>query len=269
MITIKTPEEIAIMQEGGNILAQILKKLEKKVRPGITTKELDRLAESLILSAGGKCSFLGYNVPDDSAPNRVYPACLCTSVNEEIVHAIPSDRILKEGDIVSLDIGMGYKGFHSDMAITVPVGKIDDNAKKLLKATKTALDLAIEKVKPGNQLGDISRTVQKYAEGQGFSVVRELCGHGIGREIHEDPEILNFVSMDKAGVDKASYRDFGRIILREGMVLCIEPMVTIGDWHIKRSSDGFGFETKDGSLSCHFEHTIAVTKEGYNILTKL
>jgi methionyl aminopeptidase len=269
MITIKTPEEIIIMQEGGNILAQIMRKLEREVRPGITTKELDRLAESLILSAGGKCSFLGYNVPDDASPNRVYPSCLCTSVNEEIVHAIPSDRILKEGDIISLDIGMEHKGFHSDMAKTIAVGKISDVARKLMKATETALDLAIGKIRPGNQLGDISRTIQKYAEGQGFGVVRELCGHGIGRDIHEDPEILNFVSIDKTAVDKTPYQNFGRITLEEGMVLCIEPMVTVGDWHIKRSIDGFGFETKDGSLSCHFEHTIAVVRGGYKLLTKL
>ncbi|MFH1894917.1 MAG: type I methionyl aminopeptidase [Patescibacteria group bacterium] len=278
MITIKTPEEIEIMQQGGKILAKIMKKLEMEVKPGVTTKELDKAAEALILNSGGKCSFLGYNVPDDASPNKVYPACLCTSVNEEIVHAVPSCRVLKEGDIVSLDLGLEYKGFHSDMAITVPVlnpsagrtrvGKISDEAEKLLKTTKKALELAIEKVRPGNQIGDISRAIQKHAEGQGFGAVRELCGHGIGREVHEDPEILNSVSFDRATVDKVPYQGVAKTILKEGMVLCIEPMVTAGDWHIKRSKDGFGFETKDGSLSCHFEHTIAVTKEGNRILTK-
>jgi methionyl aminopeptidase len=269
MITIKTPAEIALMQEGGKILAGIMEKLKSKVRPGITTQELDRLAESLILSFSGKCSFKGYNVPDDAAPNRVYPSCLCTSINEEIVHAIPSARILKEGDIVSLDIGIEYKGFHSDMAATVPVGKISDETEKLLDVTKKTLELAIEKVKPGNQIGDISKTIQKYVESQGFGVVRELCGHGIGRQVHEDPEVLNFVSLDKASVDRSAYQDFGKTVLKEGMVICIEPMVTVGDWHIKRSPDGFGFSTRDNSLSCHFEHTIAVTKDGYKILTGL
>jgi methionyl aminopeptidase len=269
MITIKNPEQIAIMEEGGKALAKIIKKLEKEVRPGITTKELDRLAESLILVFGGKCSFKDYNVPDDSSPNKAYPSCLCTSVNEEIVHAIPSDRILKEGDIISLDIGMEYKGFHSDMAITVPVGKISDETKKLLKVTEKSLAMGIEKVKPGNQIGDISRTVQKYIEGQGFGVVRELCGHGIGQQVHEDPEILNSVSFDKAMVDKVPYQGVAKTVLKEGMVICIEPMVTVGNWRIKRSKDGFGFETIDGSLSSHFEHTIAITKDGHKILTDL
>jgi len=268
MIKIKNPREIEIMQEGGKILAKIIKKLETKVKPGITTKELDRLAEGLILNSGGKCSFLGYNVPDDASPNKVYPNCLCTSINEEIVHAIPSARILKEGDIISLDIGMEYRGFHNDMAITVPVGQVSDSTKKLLKVTKEALELAIEKIKPGNQIGDISRIIQKYVEGQGYGVVRELCGHGIGREVHEDPEILNSVSFDRVTVDKVPYQGIAKTVMQEGMVLCVEPMVTVGDWHIKRSSDGFGFETQDGSLSCHFEHTIAVTKDGHRVLTE-
>ncbi len=269
MIFIKTQRDLEIMQEGGRILAKIMKKLEKEVGPGITTLELDRLAESLILNSGGKCSFLGCNVSDDASPNKVYPSCLCTSVNEEIVHAIPSDRVLKEGDIVSLDLGLEYKGFHNDMAITVAVGKVSQEVKKLIKVTEESLKLAIEKIKHGNQIGDISRTIQKHVEGQGFNVVRELCGHGIGRQVHEDPEILNSVSFDRVTVDKVAYAGAGIIELKEGMVLCIEPMVTVGDWHIKRSKDGFGFETKDASLSCHFEHTIAVTKDGYQILTSL
>ena len=281
MVAIKTPEEIEIMASGGKILAEVVKKLEKEVRPGVTTKYLDGLAEDLIFKFGGECSFKGYAVADDSSPNKIYPSCLCASVNEQIVHAIPSDRILKDGDIISLDIGMKYKGFHNDMAVTVPVGKISDEAKRLLKVTKKSLELAIEKVKPGNRIGDISRTVQKYVEGQaysargasgpfrGFGVVRELCGHGIGREVHEDPEILNSVTPDKTMVDKVGYTDDGKIELKEGMVFCIEPMVTVGDWRIKKSADGFGFETKDGSLSCHFEHTIAVVRGGYKILTEL
>ena len=282
MISIKTPEEIAIMAEGGKILAGIMERLKKEVKPGITTKTLDRLTESLILKSGGKCSFKGY---------QGFPACLCTSINEEIVHAVPSERKLKEGDIISLDLGILYRGFHTDMAITVPVTRpgrvekideakasspsspavagsiIDSEILRLIQVTKKALEIGIEKVKPGNYIGDISKAIQKYVESQRFNVVRELCGHGIGRKIHEDPQILNSVSFDEVTVDKVKYQEDAKIKLREGMVLCLEPMVTVGDWRIKKSKDGFGYETKDGSLSCHFEHTIAVTENGAKILT--
>ena len=300
MITIKTPEEIGIMAEGGKILARVMKELEKKVKPGITTKELDRVAEDLVLKSGGKCSFKGY---------QGFPACLCTSINEEIVHAVPSERKLKEGDIISLDSGILYRGFHTDMAITLPVtrpGRVEkvDEAKasspsspaelpkeakvkkrtnssspavagsivdseilRLIQVTKKALEIGIEKVKPGNYIGDISKAIQKYVESQRFNVVRELCGHGIGRKIHEDPQILNSVSFDEVTVDKVKYQEDAEIKLREGMVLCLEPMVTVGDWRIKKSKDGFGYETKDGSLSCHFEHTVAVFKNGSKVLT--
>jgi len=248
MITIKSPEEIRIMAEGGKILAKIIKELEEKAKPGITTRELDKVAEDLVLKSGGKCSFKGYDG---------FPACLCTSINEEIVHAIPSDRILKEGDIVSLDLGVLYKGFHTDMAITVPVGKVSSDVLRLIRITKKSLKRGIKKMRPGNTIGDIGNTIQRYIESQGFNVVRELCGHGIGREIHEDPQILNY-GKRKAGP-----------VAKEGMVLCVEPMVTIGDWKLKKSKDGHGWETTDGSLSAHFEHTIAVTKEGCKILTEL
>jgi len=260
MITIKTPEEVEIIAEGGKILAKIMKELENNVKPGITTEELDRLAESLIFKYGGECSFKGY---------QNFPACLCASINEEIVHAVPSDRVLKDGDIISLDIGMKHKGFHTDMAITLPVGKINPETKRLIEVTKKALEIGIEKVKPENKIGDISRAIQKHVESQGFNVVRELCGHGIGREIHEDPQILNSVSFEKELVDKVKYVEDGSIEIEAGMVLCLEPMVTVGNWHIKKSRDGFGFKTKDDSLSCHFEHTVAVTKNGAKILTML
>ncbi|MFH1036892.1 MAG: type I methionyl aminopeptidase [Patescibacteria group bacterium] len=269
MIKIKTSEEIEIISEGGKILAGIMKELEKQVKPGIATKELDRLAEGLILNSGSECSFKNYCVPDDSSLRDPYPSCLCTSINEEIVHAIPSVRVLKEGDILSLDLGLKHNGFHSDMALTVPVGEVDQKVRKLIEVTKEALEIGIKQIKPGNKIGDISRAIQKYVEGWGFNVVRELCGHGIGKDVHEDPEILNSVSFDKITVDKVDYYGNGEIELKEGMVLCVEPMVTVGDWRIKRSKDGFGFETKDGSLSCHFEHTIAVTKNGHSILTAL
>jgi methionyl aminopeptidase len=256
MIEIKTPQEIEIMAEGGRILAKIMKELKKRVRPGIKTMELEKLAESLILKAGGKCSFKGYKSKDGESI-RPYPFCLCTSVNEEIVHVPPSDRVLKEGDVLKIDIGMFYKGFHTDMAITVPVGKVSFEAQRLIKVTKKALKLAIKKVRPGNTFGDIGNTIQRYVESQGFNVVRELCGHGIGRELHEEPKILNY------GKRKSGEK------IKEGMVFCIEPMVTAGDWHLKGTKDGFGYQTVDGSLTAHFEHTIAVTKNGCRVLTNL
>jgi len=258
MINIKVAEEIEIMAEGGKILAKIMKELEKQVRPGITTKELDKVAEDLILKSGGKCSFKGY---------QGFPTCLCASINEEIVHAVPSERKLKEGDIISLDLGILYKGFHTDMAVTLPVRIVNPEVQRLIDVTKKALEIGIEKLKPGNYIGDISKAIQKYVEREGFNVVRELCGHGIGRKLHEAPQILNSVSFDEMTVDKVKYQEDAKIKLKEGMVLCLEPMVTVGDWRIKKSKDGFGYETEDGSLSCHFEHTIAVTENGAKILT--
>lgn len=245
---IKVPEEIEIMIEGGKILAKIMKELKKKVRPGITTKELDRMAEYLILKSGGKCSFKGY---------EGFPACLCTSINEEIVHAVPSDRVLREGDILSLDLGIFYKGFHTDMAVTLPVGKVDSEVQRLIQVTKKALEKGIKKIRPGNTFGDIGNTIQRYVEFQGFNVVRDLCGHGIGKELHQEPKILNY-----------GERGSGQEIKKD-MVFCIEPMVTMGDWRIKKTPDGYGYQTADGSLSAHFEHTIAVTRDGGKILTVL
>jgi len=247
MITIKTKEEIEIMRKGGSILAKITQDLEKMVRPGITTGELNKAAEALILKSGGTCSFLGY---------QGYPACLCTSINEEIVHAIPSGRILKEGDIIKLDLGMIYQGFHTDMAVTVPVGKVSPEINRLIRVTKKALKRGIRKVRPGNTFGDLSNTIQRYIEDQGFSVVKDLCGHGIGKNLHEDPEILNYGS-----------RHSGPEI-KPGMVFCLEPMVAAGSsGEIKKARDGFGYETRDGSWAGHFEHTVAATKNGVKVLT--
>ena len=259
MIPIKSKKEIKIMSEGGKILAAIMKELEKRVKPGITTKGLDGLAESLVLKYGGKPSFKGY---------ENFPATLCISINEELVHCPPSKRRLKEGDIISLDIGMKYKGFHTDMAITLPVGEISPEARRLIRVTKKALKRGIKKTRIGNTFGDIGNTIQRHVESQGFNVVRDLCGHGIGKELHEQPKILNY-----------GKRHSGPKI-KEGMVFCIEPMVTIGDWKIKKlaphrprsgkeSKGSSGFKTKDGSLSAHFEHTIAVTKQGCRLLTSL
>lgn len=247
MIPIKTPEEIKIMREGGKILAKIMKELEKKVEPGITTRELDRQAEGLIFKFGVKPAFKDY---------EGFPCILCVAVNEEIVHAVPSERILKDGDIISLDLGLLYKSFYVDMAVTLPVGKIEPETARLIRITKKAIKRGIKKVRPGNTIGDIGNTIQRHVEGQGFNVIRDLCGHGIGRELHEDPQILDY-GKRRTGPE-----------IKEGMVFCLEPMVSAGDYKIKRSADGFGYQTADNSLSAHFEHTIAVTKTGSEVLTK-
>ncbi|MDP3883148.1 MAG: type I methionyl aminopeptidase [Candidatus Staskawiczbacteria bacterium] len=247
MITIKTSEEIEIMREGGKILAKVMKEIEKMVKPGVTTLELDRAAEALILSYGAKPAFKGY---------ERFPYSLCASVNENIVHGYPSDYVLKEGDIIGLDLGVLYKGYNTDMASTVAVGETSFEAKRLINVTKKALRLGIKKAKLGNTVGDIGNTIQRFAEGQGYGVVRDLCGHGIGKSVHEDPKIPNFGSR-KTGEE-----------LLEGMVICIEPMLTMGDYNLKKSKDGYGFASKDGSLAAHFEHTIAITKKGARVLTE-
>lgn len=247
MIKIKTKEEIEIMASSGRILAGIMRELKAKVRPGISTKDLDKAAESLVLKYGAKPSFKNY---------RGFPAVICACVNEELVHCIPSERKLKEGDILSIDIGLCYKGYNSDMAVTVPVGQISQEALRLIKTTKKALKRGIKKVRPGITFGDIGNTIQRYAEGQGYSIIRDLTGHGIGKGIHEEPEIPNY-----------GKRKTGPVV-KEGMVFCLEPMIAVGDWHIKRAEDGYGFSMKDDSLSAHFEHTIAVTSRGAKILTK-
>jgi len=247
MITIKTDDEIKIMREAGKILANVLKEIEKQIKPGVTTLELDRAAEALILSYGAKPSFKGY---------EGFPYSLCASVNENIVHGYPSKYVLKDGDIIGLDLGVLYKGYNSDMAITVPVGKVSFEAKRLINTTKKALRLGIKKAKVGNTVGDIGNTVQRFVEGQGYGIVRDLCGHGIGKNLHEDPKIPNFGK--RGGGEK----------IVEGMVICIEPMVTMGDWRLKKADDGYGYSTKDNSLTAHFEHTIAVLKSGPVVLTE-
>ena len=247
MITIKTPQEISLMREGGKILSQILKELIERVKPGVSTKELDRAAGALILAFGAKLAFKGY---------EGFPGVLCTSVNEEIVHMIPGSRALKEGDMITLDIGLIWKGFYLDMARTVGVGNIDFEKQRLIRVTKKALRLGIGKAKIGNTVGDIGNTIQRFVESQGYQVVRELTGHGIGKGLHEDPHVENFGKRHQGPE------------LAEGMVICIEPMVTVGDWHLKKAKDNYGFETKDGSLSCHFEDTIAITSRGPEVLTK-
>ncbi|MFH0852636.1 MAG: type I methionyl aminopeptidase [bacterium] len=266
MIPIKTEQEIKIMKEGGWLLAKILEALKEKVKPGITTAELDKVAQDLVFACGAKPAFLGY---------QDFPAALCTSVNEEVVHGVPSGRKLEEGDIIGLDLGILYpfgkcshcamgatcnpenKPFFTDAAITVAVGDVSGKAEKLIKVAKTALDVAVEKIKPGVRLGDVSCSIQKYVEGEGFSVIRQLVGHGVGKKLHEEPEVPNF---GEAGQGP---------ILKEGMTLAIEPMISAGGYKLKIGKDGFVYETDDKSLAAHFEHTLAVTKEGCEILTKV
>ncbi len=249
MVLIKTEKEIETMAQGGKILAGIMQELEKKVKPGISTKELDKAAEGLVLKYGGKCSFKNY---------QKFPACLCVSVNQEVVHGVPSDKIiLKEGDIVSLDLGLFYKGFHTDMAITLGVGLISPEAQRLIKTTKKAMKRGIKKMLPGNTLGDVGNSIQRYVEAQGFGIIRDLCGHGIGREIHEEPQVLNYGKRHKG------------LKIKQGMVLCLEPMVSEGSYELIKSENNFAYETADGLLSCHFEHTIAILKNGVKILTSL
>lgn len=234
------------MREGGKILAKVLQKVARTVKPGITTQELDRLAKELVLKYGGRPSFEGY---------EGYPAGLCTSVNEEIVHGIPSIRKLKSRDIIGLDLGVLYKGYYTDSAITVPVGKVSAEVLRLIEVTKEALKIGIEKVKAGNHIGDISAAIGDYVESQGFSVVRNLVGHGVGKDVHEDPQIPNY---GKPGTGPK---------IKVGMTLALEPMVVIGSWQTQQAQDGWTFITKDKSFAAHFEHTVAVTKKAPRILT--
>lgn len=264
MVTIKTDKEIEIIKEGGKILAKIMKKIVAEVKPGATTGQLEQLACTLIQEYGGRPSFKGYK---STLENIAFPTALCTSVNDEIVHtpALPSRR-LNVGDIIGIDAGMEYpynkdkKGFYTDMAVTVAVGKTSKQAKKLIKVTKKSLDLAIKQVKPGNSISLIGSAVEKYVEANGFSVVRDLVGHGVGYSVHEDPQIPNYVIKG---------RNFGDIIMKPGMVLAIEPMVNVGSHEIRNMPDGYTIKTIDKSLSAHFEHTVAVTKNGCEIITKI
>ena len=248
MIVIKTDEELSVMREGGRMLSEVMKQTERLVKPGITTKELDRFAENLILKMGAKPNFKGYGG---------YPATLCTCLNEEIVHCPPSNRSLKEGDILTLDGGLLWKGFHTDMAITVPVGNISRKAEKLLEVTEKSLEVAIGVAKEGNFFGNIGRAIESYLSKEGsFGIIRELCGHGIGKNLHEDPQILNY---DSGNLGKK---------IKKGMVFCIEPMISLGSWQIKEGKDGFSYLTKDNSLAAHFEHMVAITSRGTEVFTR-
>jgi methionyl aminopeptidase len=248
MIIIKSPRELEQLKRSNAIVAEVFERLKGMIAPGMTTKELDQVAEEFILLKGARPAFKGY---------RGFPATLCISINEEVVHGIPSQRRLKEGDIVSLDVGVNYVGYFGDAAITFPVGGVDPEAQKLLEVTEKALYRGIEKAKVRNRLFDISYAIQSWVESQGFSVVRDFVGHGIGRDLHEEPQIPNF------GVPHQGPR------LEEGMVFALEPMVNEGTSAVKVLSDGWTVVTMDGKRSAHFEHTVAITEDGAEILSIL
>ena len=247
----KSPREIQIMREAGRIVARVHQAFRQAIRPGISTWDLDELAAGIIHSHNAKSSFLGY---------RGYPANICTSINEELVHGIPDQsRVLQEGDIISIDVGVYHRGFVGDSGWTYPVGEIDPAAERLLQVTEESLSAGIEAIRAGSCVLDISTAVQKSIEPSGFHVVREYTGHGVGRSMHEGPQVLNYVSDDTDG----------RVALSPGLVIAIEPMVQMGTWRTETLKDKWTVISEDHSLSAHFEHTVAVTNRGPEILTLL
>jgi methionyl aminopeptidase len=248
MIILKTPQEIALIERASRVVALTIALLREQVKPGVTTADLDRLAEEFITREGATPAFKGY---------RGYPATLCTSVNEEVVHGIPSSRRrLEEGDIIGIDVGAIVEGFYGDAAVTLPVGRVSEEAARLIRVTEAALDAGLAQVCVGNRLSDISHAVQTVAEDAGYSVVTDFVGHGIGRNLHEDPQVPNF---GKPGEGPR---------LKEGLVLAIEPMVNVGGHEVEVLSDRWTVVTRDKSLSAHFEHTIAITPAGPKVLTR-
>ena len=248
MVILKQPDEIDKAKASSRIVAEVLSVLRERIKPGVTTRELDKIAESYTEKRGAKPAFKGY---------RGYPYSLCASVNEEVVHGMPSGRVLKEGDIVGLDFGVYYQGFYGDAAVTLPVGRVSEEAARLMRVTEQSLYAAIDQASSGNRLGDISAAVQETAESAGYSVVRDFVGHGIGRNMHEDPQIPNFGKKGRG------------IELQTGMILAIEPMVNAGRYRVKILPDGWTVITEDGSLSAHFEHSVAITDNGPEILSRL
>ncbi len=248
MVTLKSRREIAILRRANRAVAAALQALREAVEPGITTLELDRIAEDVLARHGAKPAFKGY---------LGFPNALCVSINEEIVHGIPSKRRLRRGDIVSMDIGARLEGYIGDAAITVPVGEVSPEAERLMAVTREALDVGIAQCVAGNRVSDISCAIQRFVESHGFNVVRELVGHGVGRKLHEPAQIPNYWDPQM------------RTRLREGMVLALEPMVVEGDWRIKTKADGWTAVTYDGKLAAHFEHSVVITRNGPQILSIL
>lgn len=253
MIVIKSEKEIMLMREGGKILGGIMKELEKMIEVGRSTGEIDQSAENMILSAGGRPVFKGY----EGSGGKFFPGTICASINQEVVHGIPSfNRVLKPGDILKIDIGMRYGGMITDMARTFPVGAVSGEAAELLAVTRKALDEGIKKLRNKGNLSKYSEAVQEYVEKRGFSVVRELVGHGVGRRLHEDPFIPNYKTKEE-------------IKLRKGMTLALEPMINAGSYDIKLMDDGWTYSTIDGRLSAHFEDTVVILEDSIEILTRL
>jgi methionyl aminopeptidase len=248
MIIIKSLREIDLLKRSNSVIAEVFLELKPMVEPGVMTRDLDRVAEEVIRSRRALPAFKGY---------RGFPASICASINEEVVHGIPGERKLKEGDIVSLDVGVISNGYYGDAAITLPVGRVDQESSRLLDVTRRALDIGIEQARTGNRLFDISHAIQSWVEGSGFSVVRDFVGHGIGKNLHEEPQIPNF------GAPHQGPR------LEKGMVFALEPMVNAGGFDVKVLSDGWTVVTADGKRSAHFEHTVAITDNGAEILSIL
>lgn len=246
MIHYKSEEDIALIRESAEILSKAHGEVAKLVKPGVKTRELDEVAEAFIRDHGGKPSFKGYNG---------FPASLCISVNEDVVHGFPSERELVEGDIISVDCGVFYKGFHSDCAYTYPIGTVSDKVEELLKTTKESLYKGIEKAVAGNRIGDIGQAVQSYVEAKGFTVVRELVGHGLGRSLHESPEVPNYGKQGRGAKLKA------------GLVIAIEPMINLGTKNVVQEADGWTIRTQDRKPSAHFEHTVVVHEDKTEVVT--
>ena len=252
MILIKTKKEIDYIRESCRIVAEVLQLVKSNVRPGISTKELDTIADDYILSNNAIAAFKGYSQGGSSID---YPASLCTSIDDAVVHGIPSDRVLKDGEILSIDVGVNKNGYFGDAALSVPVGEVSEEKKKLLEVTEKSLYLGIEQARADNRVHDISAAVQEFVEANGFSIVRDLCGHGVGKFLHEDPAVPNF---GKKGTGPK---------LKKGMTIAIEPMVNIGTYRVKTGQDGWTILTADGSASAHFEHTIVISDNKAEILT--
>jgi len=245
-VELKSPQEIAVMREAGRIAAEVLRLLADAARPGVTGQELDTIVRQEYEARGVTPTFLGYHG---------YPATVCVSVNDEIVHGIPNGRAIRQGDVVSIDLGATYKGFVGDTAVTIGAGAMSPEAERLIRVTEECLWKGIEAARPGARMGDISWAIQQHAEAHGYGVVREYVGHGVGRAMHEEPTVPNYGPPNRG------------LQLKEGMVLALEPMLTMGDWRTKVDGDNWTVRTADGSLSAHFEHTIAITKDGPVVLT--